>query len=81
MADIFSNPMFLVLNLFPVLTIILSAIVYLKVKKLFVMPIIICILSLLFMLIYANETFLSWVIIYTTLSLIVVLFIKFILRK
>ncbi|KEK25073.1 hypothetical protein BAGA_18470 [Bacillus gaemokensis] len=73
--------MFLVLILFPVLTIILSAVVYWKIKKLFVMPIIVFILSLLFMLIYANETFLSWVVIYTTLSLIVGIFLKFIWSK
>ena len=81
MAQIFSNPMFLVLIVFPVLTIMLSAIVYLKLKKLFVMPIIVFILSLLFMSIYANETFLFWVAIYPILSLIVGLFIKFILSK
>ncbi len=59
MTQIFSNPMFLVLILFPVLTIMLSAIVYWKLKKLFIMPIIVFIFSLLFMLIYANETFFS----------------------
>ncbi|MBC6975983.1 DUF2651 family protein [Bacillus sp. Xin] len=81
MVGIFSNIMFLVLILFPVLTIILNAIVYWKFKKIFIMPIIIFIFSLLFMLIYANETLFPWVIIYTMLSLIVGLLIKFILSK
>lgn len=81
MADIFSDPMFLVLILFPMLTIILSSVVYWKIKKIFVMPIIVFILSLLFMLIYANETFLSLMVIYTILSLIVGLFIKFVFLK
>ncbi|WP_410256157.1 DUF2651 family protein [Bacillus cereus] len=73
--------MFLVLILFPVFIIMLSAIVYWKLKKLFIMRIIVFIFSLLFMLIYANETFFPWVIIYTMLSLIVGLLIKFILSK
>ncbi|WP_410982653.1 DUF2651 family protein [Bacillus cereus] len=73
--------MFLVLILFPVITIVLSTIVYWKFKKIFIMPIIIFIFSLLFMLIYANETFFPLVIIYTMLSLIVGLLIKFILSK
>ncbi|HEK9099665.1 hypothetical protein KFD70_01120 [Bacillus pfraonensis] len=45
------------------------------------MPIIVFILSLLFMLIYANETFLSLVVIYIILSLIVGIFIKFVFLK
>ncbi len=81
MVGIFSNTMFLVLILFPVITIVLSTIVYWKFKKIFIMPIIIFIFSLLFMLIYANETFFPLVIIYTMLSLIVGLLIKFILSK
>ena len=81
MTQLLINPMFLVLILFPVITVILSAIAYVRLKKLFVMPLIIFLLSLVFMLMYANESFLFWVIAYPVLSILVGLLFKYILSK
>ncbi|MGG2091881.1 DUF2651 family protein [Bacillus sp. S13(2024)] len=81
MTQLLINPMFLVLILFPVITVILSAIAYVRFKKLFVMPLIIFLLSLVFMIVYANESFLFWVIAYPVLSILVGLLFKYILSK
>lgn len=81
MTQLLINPMFLVLILFPVITIILSAIAFVRLKNLFVMPLIIFLLSIVFMIIYANETFLFWVIVYPALSMLVGLLFKYILSK
>ncbi|CAG9614538.1 hypothetical protein BACCIP111899_03771 [Bacillus rhizoplanae] len=81
MTQLLINPMFLVLILFPVITVILSAIAYVRLKKLFVMPLIIFLLSIVFMIMYANETFLFWVIVYLALSILVGLLFKYILSK
>ncbi|PEZ08414.1 hypothetical protein CN326_05595 [Bacillus sp. AFS018417] len=81
MTQLLINPMFLVLILFPVVTVILSAIAYVRLKNLFVMPLIIFLLSIVFMIMYANETFLYWVILYSALSILVGLLFKFILSK
>ncbi|WP_000615438.1 DUF2651 family protein [Bacillus cereus] len=77
MIQLLINPMFLAMILFPVLIIVLSVIAYLKLKKIFIMPIIIFMLSILFMIVFANETFFVWVIIYTVLSLLVGLLLKY----
>ncbi|MCP1124056.1 YbeF family protein [Bacillus sp. 3103sda1] len=81
MTQLLINPMFLVLILFPVVTVILSAIAYVGLKNLFVMPLIIFLLSIVFMIMYANETFLYWIILYSALSILVGLLFKFILSK
>ncbi|MFD0771994.1 DUF2651 family protein [Bacillus sp. CGMCC 1.60114] len=81
MTQLLINPMFLVLILFPVITVILSAIAYIRLKKLFVMPFIIFLFSIVFMIMYANETFLFWIIIYPALSILTGLLFKYILSK
>ncbi|MGG2065415.1 DUF2651 family protein [Bacillus sp. S14(2024)] len=81
MTQLLINPMFLILILFPVITVVLSAIAYVRLKRLFVMPLIIFLLSLVFMLMYANESFLFWVIAYPVLSILVGLLFKYILSK
>ncbi|MGG0187155.1 DUF2651 family protein [Bacillus rhizoplanae] len=81
MTQLLINPMFLVLILFPVITVILSAIAYVRLKKLFVMPLIIFLLSIVFMIMYANGTFLFWVIAYVALSILVGLLFKYTLSK
>lgn len=81
MAQLLINPMFLVLILFPVITVILSAVTYARLKNLFVMTLIIFLLSIVFMIMYANETFLFWVIVYSALSMLVGLLFKYILSK
>ncbi|MBO1510783.1 DUF2651 family protein [Metabacillus bambusae] len=68
----------LILFIFPAIVLIMSIVGYVLTKKIYVTPALIFVLSSFLMLLFFNESFFIWVIVYTFLSVIVTVIIAFI---
>ncbi len=70
-----------IIFLFPLLALITSIIGYIYFKRWIVMPLVIFLIFLLYMFTNYNKTFFFWVIVYTVISLIVSIIMKWLYKK
>jgi asparagine N-glycosylation enzyme membrane subunit Stt3 len=71
----------LILFIFPAIVLIMSIIGYVLTKKGYVTPALIFVLSSFLMLLFFNESFFIWVIVYTILSVIVTFIMAFFINR
>jgi hypothetical protein len=64
------NIFFMILILFPVLSVIIGVAGYVVFKNIFVSPALVFIASMIALYIFFNETFLIWVFLYTVVTLV-----------
>jgi hypothetical protein len=75
------NVFFMILILFPVLSIVIGIVGYRIFKNIFISPALVFLGAMIALFLFFNETFLIWVFLYTLVTLVSGIFVKALSKK